>query len=107
MLGFIALRELLRDRRQPSSLLKRRIFHGLFNYRHTGRLCEYRATTHASHQASSKSSLPPVPCSGLHGFVSVLSLVIHSRIYRGQFVSSVPLASAAARSFTASRSARR
>src|SRR6266852_4884207 len=40
-------------------------------------------------------------------YVSDLSLVIHSRIYGGQFLSSVPLASLRARSFTASLSTRR
>lgn len=63
-----------------------------------------RPPGHDSYQASSMSALSSIPWSD--AFMSVLSLVTHSRICAGQFLRSAPFDSPSARSFTASRSTR-
>jgi hypothetical protein len=60
---------------------------------------------HDPNQAPSLSSPASSPCSD--ALMTALSLVTHSRIYAGQFLSSVPFNSLSARSLMASRSTRR
>jgi hypothetical protein len=60
---------------------------------------------HDPNQAPSLSSPASSPCSD--ALMTALSLVTHSRIYAGQFLSSAPFNSLSARSLMASRSTRR